>query len=216
MRIIGLTGKAGAGKDFVGRLIKREYEADNWELVNLKDGEPFCVELAAFAAPLKDTVAAMFCIDRSLMDSNDGKASATSWLWDDVCNICHPGWRLREEYKYKGRHITVRELLQFIGTDLVRNCWNEKHWIQCAGQRMAKSNADIYVFTDCRFENEAAFVRLNGGEVWEVTGRSHDNVPQHASEQRTFQVDYTVDNSPGTTVEQLIRQIGERLEVVKG
>jgi hypothetical protein len=232
MKIIGLTGKAGAGKNYVGDLIKQGVEpkgcyscSGSGEVEDYHNNTErecyacrgtgvgwsyripsFKVELASFAAGLKDTVAAMFCIDRALMDTDEGKKSLTVWRWDDLNRKLREDGVLWGQELRKG-NISVRELLQFVGTNLVRDNWCETHWIKLAGQRMAKSNADIYVFTDCRFRNEAEFIRSQGGEVWEITGRYNPAVPQHVSEERDFQVDQVIRNPVGTTNEQLVAQI---------
>lgn len=183
MKIIGLTGKAGAGKNFVGELIQAQYGYGH---------NGYSVTLAAFANPLKDTVAAMFGIDRKLMDTAEGKASKTWYARAGFPTDCN---------------FSVRQLLQLIGTDLVRDCWDEDFWLRRAERDMKSSGADIYVFTDVRFSNEAEMIKFHHGQIWEVTGRQTDGVPAHSSEQQTIQPDAVIYNRPGTDAEQLVGEI---------
>ena len=53
---------------------------------------------------------------------------------------------------------TNRELLQFVGTDLVRNKLNRNHWVNLASQTLESMHdfsAEVNLLaTDCRFKNE--------------------------------------------------------------
>lgn len=54
---------------------------------------------------------------------------------------------------------TPRQLLQFIGTDIVRNCIDINFWLEVAKPKLIGN----VVITDCRMKNEREFIRsLNG------------------------------------------------------
>lgn len=71
--------------------------------------------------------------------------------------------------------VSVRTLLQTLGTEWGRNTIDPNLWVEIAAQRTAyfRQAGIPVVFTDVRFENEAAFVRRIGGAIWHV--RRPDN-----------------------------------------
>lgn len=80
---------------------------------------------------------------------------------------------------------SMREFLQKLGTECMREQFREDFWINRIRVELAHSNLPA-VITDVRFENEAAFVRGCGGVVWHIE-RPQDNglderAKAHASE----------------------------------
>lgn len=83
----------------------------------------------------------------------------------------------------------IRRLLQWWGTDLRRE-QDAEYWVTRAEQQVAKFRPNVYpVFTDIRFENEAAMIRNHGGILVRVV--AHDAIrrkrlgqlpPDHVSE----------------------------------
>ena len=65
---------------------------------------------------------------------------------------------------------TPRQLLQTLGTDWGREMVCSEVWIRSVAKRVERAAEDgrHSVITDLRFDNEAAWVRSVGGEVWEV------------------------------------------------
>lgn len=77
---------------------------------------------------------------------------------------------------------TVRQLLQFIGTDLIRKY--QKNWHVNKIREMIK-NGDKdanYVIDDIRFRNELDLVKELGGDCWFIIRPKIDNVSNHESE----------------------------------
>ena len=62
---------------------------------------------------------------------------------------------------------STRHFLQVLGTEGCRKLFREDFWINRV--KIEIKGHDNVVITDVRFENEAAFVREMGGEVWHVT-----------------------------------------------
>ena len=173
--IIGLAGRAGSGKNFVACQIQGA----------VSSLDCFC-EQYSFAGPLKDTVAAMFGIDRGLLNTERGKQTV-SW--------------------YNG--MTYRELLQFVGTDVVREHVAPDFWVNRMESKLDKTPDDIVLITDVRFTNEAELIWRYGGKVLRVDGRANEEVPAHVSENGDFVVDGTVENPVGTTGESLVLQVAK-------
>jgi hypothetical protein len=75
---------------------------------------------------------------------------------------------------------SYRVLLQALGTDLGR-LLNPDIWIHCARQQLKASSAEHVVFSDVRFENEAAFIRDQRGLIIHLVRNTHV-VDTHVSE----------------------------------
>lgn len=194
MILIGLTGVAGSGKNFVADQITAKYES---------------VRQIAFADPLKHVVHHMFDVPLEDCYTEKGKASKTWYSWMD----CAPAV---EEAKYHSLQIdgglrsqmTVRDLLQWVGTDLVRACWNDRHWIMLAEQKIKAAAEDIVIVTDVRFPNEAHAVMGLGGTILRPVGRRSEGVPKHVSEAvDSIVVGGMIDNSPGKTPADILLQV---------
>ena len=147
--IIGLTGRAGAGKDTI---------ADH--LLSVHGGVK-----VAFAGPLKEACAALFCLTPHQLHDPVGKETLD------------PRW---------GR--TPRQILQFVGTDLLRNQLDRDVFRKTARYRIEEAvanGAPLILVTDCRFEDEAQLVRSLGGVVWHVRRDGSGTAErQHITEQR--------------------------------
>ncbi|MBE0435691.1 MAG: deoxynucleotide monophosphate kinase [Methylomicrobium sp.] len=81
-------------------------------------------------------------------------------------------------------NVTMRHLLQTLGTDWGRNMIHPDLWVFAASRAVMRSgiggNGSL-VFEDVRFENEASFIREHGGLVIHIV-RDANEVDPHASE----------------------------------
>lgn len=155
--IIALAGKAGSGKDTVAE-----------QLEDLASGQGQCF---SFAQPLKDALTCMF--GGRLSFDTMSRAEKESPI--DFLAPLGP--------------ITPRQLAQTLGTEWGRSVhpglW--VHLLALDVEDEAKWMADrgmalIAIVTDCRFPNEVAWVKSQGGVVWWI---ERDGMPQaraHASE----------------------------------
>lgn len=138
--LIAFCGKAGAGKDTAAAaLIRRGFKK------------------IAFADPLKEGVAAMLGIERSLLED-----------------------RVYKETVLPGIGKSPREMMQTVGTEWGRKLVHENVWVNLAMARAAKH--ENVVFTDCRFDNEALAVHEAGGVVIQIEREGVAPVAAHASE----------------------------------
>lgn len=136
--IIGITGFAGSGKGTVGQYLVREHGY---------------VE-TSFAKTLKDTVAAVFCWPRELIEGD----TVESREWRETID---PWWS-----KKMGRPVTPRWALQYVGTDVMRMHFNTNIWIWSVEKQILDLNQNV-VITDCRFPNEVNLLRELGGKfLW--------------------------------------------------
>ena len=65
-------------------------------------------------------------------------------------------------------NLTPRMMLQYWGTDLVRENFHNDFWVASLENKLRNTNDDV-VITDCRFVNEIAAIKNVGG----ITLRTH-------------------------------------------
>lgn len=134
--IIGFVGFIGSGKDTAA-----DY------LVNFHG-----FRRDSFASTLKDAVAAVFGWDRVLLEGRTKEARE---------------WREQKDEWWSARlgtDITPRWVLQYWGTDVLRNHFHDDIWIASLENKMRKT-ADNIVISDVRFPNEIKAIHNAGGLV---------------------------------------------------
>jgi hypothetical protein len=146
-QVVGILGFKGSGKDTAGEYLVREHG--------------FVVE--SFANPLKDLLAAVFGWDRALLegnttDSRTWRETPDTW-WEEKLN-----WS-DTPYSYLGR-FTPRAAMQVIGTDVLREHFDDSLWIKSLEARLR--GKERVVITDCRFPNECKLVRAYDGLLFRV------------------------------------------------
>lgn len=177
MRLIGLAGRKGAGKNHVADLI-------------IQCVKPASARTDAFARPLKDFAIDALGLDPALIHgSDDDRNTPTRFRWEDM-----PGF-VREANPGKNGDMTVREVMQILGTELGRRLWGEDVWVRAMASRVSHADEDYFLITDVRFPNEARAIKAWGGEVWMVVGPRGAGDP-HVSERMLGSVGYDrlVDN----------------------
>lgn len=164
-------------KDYIPELGMQEEE----EIVIPTDQMHYAdiVNVFSFARPLKEICIQLLGLDRDLVYGTDQDKSQLSGLsWEDM-----PG------YDYtpgEHREMTIREVLQFVGTEIFRkikpNCWTDTLINQ-----IKEINVPISLICDCRFQNEVEAVKNAGGYVIKLTkGLTGDG---HASEKDIENID---------------------------
>ena len=134
--IIGICGLIGSGKDTAA-----DY------LVNFHG-----YRRESFASSLKDAVASVFGWDRTMLEGRTSQSRA---------------WREQPDEWWSqrlGKEITPRWILQYWGTEVIRNGFNDDMWIASLENKIRTSQDNI-VITDCRFPNEIKAIRAVGGRI---------------------------------------------------
>lgn len=171
MKIIGLTGAAGSGKDTVcGFALEwcKEHHIN--------------AERLAFADPLKVSAAAALGLNTAGGETGVSVSNAVAF-----CDRLKAGGVIAV-YDVDGSTRTVltgREFLQCYGTEAHRNIFGDDFWVEVMERKLAGragTDLDIVFITDCRFLNEAAMVHKHDGEVWEVVRSGAAVVAAHSSE----------------------------------
>lgn len=135
-KLIGISGFIGCGKSTVASQLTDHY--------NFKKD--------SFASSLKDATAALFDWPRSMIEgdtkeSREWREQTDSW-WAEKLNI---------------PNFSPRLALQLVGTDSLRNHFNEGIWFMTLENRIRKNPNQHIVISDVRFPNEIDFIRNQGG-----------------------------------------------------
>ena len=165
--IIGLCGRMRSGKTEIAKIC-----------------EEYGYEKLYFALPLKQLCADI--LDISIDELNRAKNEGIDiglTIGKDICDI------LSEETEIPLDVVTetcdgvllsnVRQMLQFIGTDLIRKYNTDWHVNRI--RAMIDENKN-YVIDDVRFPNEKRMIEDLGGDCWFVTRTTLDNISNHESE----------------------------------
>jgi hypothetical protein len=155
------------------------------------------VHVVHFADALKRACSEIFGIPLSDMETETGKQKLTDVKWPlDYCGWYegmggphdYPIWVAYDDPLFSEGNaqrvnpvfMTVREVLQFVGTELFRTQMEPEVWVKSIFRRRYADD-DVVVIADCRFPNEAEFARERGLliNVQRDTGIEHDG---HASE----------------------------------
>ncbi len=98
------------------------------------------------------------------------------------------------EHLFRGRPLKIRNVLQYMGTDVFRDQISATFWVeQLYKRQIAQSTADIFFITDCRFPNEIEYLKsmecclfvlkiTRSRDISEGSELSQEN-KQHKSEQ---------------------------------
>lgn len=81
--------------------------------------------------------------------------------------------------KWQDKYLTAREVMQVVGTDILRNMYHDV-WVNATINKIMKENMDLAIIADCRFPNEVEAVKNAGGIVIKLTRNPHNS--NHASE----------------------------------
>lgn len=132
--ILGVTGLIGSGKDTVADYLCTFHG----------------FKRVSFAASLKDAVSSVFGWDRELLEGS----TKTSREWREQTDTW---WSTRLQMD-----ITPRWVLQYWGTDVLRNHFHTDIWVASVENKLRQSTDNI-VITDCRFVNEVDAIKRAGG-----------------------------------------------------
>lgn len=141
MKLIGLTGKAGSGKDTVANYLKKDHW---WQSV-------------AFADPIRAGMRAIIGLEDKHFQHPDKEVVLPEF----------------------GK--SPRQMMQTLGTEWGRECVNQDLWLILADKKIKQFHAQGFnvAVTDVRFENEAEFIRKQGGTIVhvhrDVAGTPHNH-----------------------------------------
>lgn len=205
MALIGISGKIGSGKDTIGKIIQllsEESDLNKWNWKNQE--EVFCNlnedpginckwEIRKFADKLKDITCILLGCTREQLEDESFK---NSYLSDEWLDVNYKVGKVDESTNFKNKS-TVRELLQVLGTEAMRNIIHNNIWINALFadykpdelpgtlitgiEQMEALNKSLYpnwITTDMRFPNELKAVKDRGGITIRVN-RNKTKIVKH-------------------------------------
>lgn len=106
----------------------------------------------SFANPVKEAAAVITGLDLSYFSSDNPDRE-----------VVHPNWNM-----------TPRKILQLLGTDCCRDLIHKDIWIKRAQVEYHLAlhkypRSKMFIITDCRFNNEAEWIKSIEGEIWHVS-----------------------------------------------
>jgi len=177
-----------------------------------------CV-IYSFANKLKKISCELFNIPKELAFGNDVQKNTVvpHLLWEnmpgviypylyDSCSKNHHGAALKEFVKEFYPHnpgpMTVREFLQYFGTNICRSMYKNV-WIDATLNQIENESPDLALISDARFDNELIEIKNRGGIVIGLKRTIDNSKNKHTSEIINFDLcDAVIDNSNMTISEQ--------------
>lgn len=223
--IVGIKGFKGSGKDTVASMIsyilhdgimKANY--NTWLLYHKNDFIENDEIIIHFADKLKDDISEFCSIDRKLLDKQEIKENyyynfktgivSTNIKDTDrvINNIGEINYDNLSTLLLLNTNVSIkiRALLQYYGTNVIRNHFWHKAFINYTMNKAfdIRNSKGQCIIADARFENdECEAIKQCGGMIIRVDRKSsNDNHESHESEQITINKDdYVIDNT-GTLV----------------
>ena len=149
---IVIAGRKQHGKDTVADILKHKIQYD----------APLKVKRTAFAEPLKEFCHQVFGFSHEDMATEEGKQKVSNIRWEEIQSAP----MIQDGYMGRTGFMTIREVLQYFGSNICRNRFLDRIWAQ--GPFARETNADVVIVTDCRFRNELEEARKNNAIIFHV------------------------------------------------
>lgn len=171
--LIGIAGRAGAGKDLAYKLIR---DITGIDYVNKK-----------FSLKIKEVTSLITGVSTADLERHDVKESPMGPEWDTVyhqaCNWAPPrnGFSMPEDLVVKRESLTPRRFMQLLGTEFGRDMIHPDIWVNAL---FSDYNSDYnWIITDVRFPNEILRIKREGGiTIRLVRDGNREPKSDHASE----------------------------------
>lgn len=218
--IVGIKGRKGSGKDTVASMIHYIIAAgttlanfDNWEKFSKSPYDELDVPTRHFADKIKDDLSFIFGINRECFDDSDYKDNkyyhfktksfiAANHLNDILPEITLEDLKQNTLAKWIENYnndciIKLRTLMQYYGTELIRNNIGSQVWVDGLIQTAIKDK-NYYgyaVIADVRYPNEANAIYNVGGKVIHVFKTDNTKVEHSSEDIKCDARDYEIDNN---------------------
>lgn len=194
--IIGINGKIGSGKDTVGKII--QHLTSDWSDEKFQDTDMLEIrsnfKIKKFAGKLKQTASLLTGIPVEAFEDQEFKKTNLSDEWSS----------LQQSGRSKvWAHMTVREFLQKLGTEAMRDGLHTNVWVNALFADYRNFHTDKFsvrqginepeypkwIITDMRFPNEMEAVVAKGGITIRVV-RPHGYTNPHTGEYKEMPLSY--------------------------
>jgi hypothetical protein len=218
MAIIGIFGYAGSGKDTVGKIIQHKLSHTE---VNIKDilEEPLMHgwwleeksgwEIKKWAGKLKTVASLITGIDVEKFEDQEFKKTELGPEWNTIKKYESDAPWISEGGEAYEERMTVRDLLQKLGTEAMREGLHTNVWVNALmadykpgpfyPEVSTEDHAKLpnWIITDTRFPNEAQAIKDKGGVVIKVDRPGVSAINTHTSETALddWNFDYIIHNN---------------------
>jgi hypothetical protein len=204
-RLIGISGKIGSGKDTFAEIIRlltsAPYLTNQTIEHYLRNPNPNITRtewsIKKFAGKLKEVASLLTGIPVYKFEDQDFKKTNLPEEW----NVWYPN-------QDRSEPMTVRELLQKLGTEAMRNGLHTNTWVNATFAHYNHSSK--WLITDVRFPNEAAAVTEKGGLLVRLNRNS--DTGDHPSETSLDNYDFPIVIENTGTLSELIDKAREFCE----
>lgn len=260
MAIISLSAPRQGGKDTVGKIIQeltaKFNNKDRLEFIPQEDLYAYGEwKIKKFADKLKEIASLLTGIPKADFEKEEVKNSYLPECWNKWVITYTDKYGKRHEVFFSKfdsadehfewligigigysiqspvfQPITVRQFLQWLGTDAIRDGLHENTWVNALMsdyQRVRPIIVDIpkekfhlspdpeypnWIITDTRFPNELQAIKNNGGICIRIDRQSVETGDTHESENawRNWIMDYVIDNN--STIENLVVEVERMLK----
>lgn len=165
-RIISFSGRKHSGKTLLSELCREKY---NYQVLYFADG-------------LKGLICDLMNINRSVLDTMKDVQQEID-LKDKIPMLANrlnlKSLEIEELKRFEKPFSGIREILQFIGTEIIRK-YSPRWHIEQLEKNMT---SDYICIGDCRFPDEKEYVESLGGETWIIVRPNYlEDISNHASE----------------------------------
>lgn len=236
--IIGISGKIGSGKDTVATIIQYLTHSGKYDsfqsFLNYSIKENSGWEVKKFAKKLKEIVSILTGIPIEKFEDQEFKKSYLGEEWsylisDKFYDTIHTKESLEiNEIEHLAVPYTVREFLQRVGTNALRDKIHEDVWVNALfseykflddSKRVSMGNIIDYsncpfpnwLISDLRFQNEFNAIKIRKGLCIRIN-RNINNKSNHPSEISLDHIenwDYVLNNNG--SIEELIEEVRKML-----
>lgn len=119
----------------------------------------------AFADPVKQICKIMFLLDDAQLNDPTKK------------EVIDQRWKL-----------TPRQMMQMLGTDMIRDNWGNDFWLRNMEHRLKDHQQQRVVISDVRFLNEADWIKEHNGVLIRITDDRQHSSDNHPSETEQLQI----------------------------
>lgn len=192
--IIGINSYATVGKDTVAKIIQELQPENNWQVKK-------------FSGVLKKVASLLTGIPQDRFEDQEFKESFLGGDWS--LPVETPLDVVFGDVQFM-KMMSVREFLQKLGTDAIRNGLHPNAWVNAAMVGYYPIHHDHapngfeypkWIFTDCRFPNEAHAIKSKGGVIIRIDRPGVGPVNDHPSETAldNWDFDYKILNASDLT-----------------
>jgi len=163
MALIVFAGKKGSGKDSAAEALMERYKFTRIAMADpLKEmcSEVFKIPMINF----HDRVLKEKLFDEPIVIDYLDIDEIRKWLTSKGIDITYEMREAMEEIGHNHKIYSIRGLLVFVGTDLIRHNVNPDVWLNLALDKIKDTEKHVVV-TDARFENERRALKQIGGVI---------------------------------------------------